>query len=40
MATNLAKRLDGLPLALTIAGAYLGHTRIPYEEYYDSYQTA
>ena len=40
MATNLAKRLNGLPLALAIAGVYLGRTRIPCKEYYDSYQTA
>ena len=40
MATNLAKRLDGLPLALATAGAYLGRTGIPCEEYLDSYQNA
>ena len=37
MVTNLAKRLNGLLLALATAGTYLGRTRILCEEYHDSY---
>ena len=40
MAALLAKRLDGLPLALATAGAYLGRTGILCKEYLDSYQNA
>ena len=40
MATALAGRLDGLPLALATAGAYLGRTNVTCEEYLNAYETA
>ena len=39
-ATDVAKRLDGLPLALATAGAYLQRTGISCHEYHDLYHSA
>ncbi|KAJ3473579.1 hypothetical protein NLG97_g10234 [Lecanicillium saksenae] len=36
----LAKKLDGLPLALATAGAYLGETKITCKRYLEHYETA
>ncbi|PPJ58851.1 hypothetical protein CBER1_09273 [Cercospora berteroae] len=39
-AIKLAKKLDGLPLALATAGAYLRQTSIPFAEYCDLYEAS
>ncbi len=40
LAIDLARRLDGLPLALATAGVYLGRTGISCEEYLAEYESA